>query len=316
MNDNVILIPHVEVQNANALSSPFTIGFPAMTAWLGAAHALERKLNSQRSENPVCFTGVGVVSHHFHLHTHKGPGDYVFSIVGTGNPLEPKSEKGKPKGNAVRPSFIEEARCRLEVSIVLQFEGIEAYEEPQVLEQINHHMHASMKIAGGDILNFDCPEVVRDFKTLKRKLMPGYAIVERRDLMQQAMEEGQDAIDALLDYLAIHHTCTKEVKNGEEQVIWQSKRKPTNAEGKTGWIVPIATGFHGISDIGAALNQRDTKTPHRFAESVVTLGEFIMPYRMASLSELLWHYHYDEKSALYLCQQKKALQPEEPEYDY
>ena len=31
MIDNVLLIPHIRIQNANALSSPFTIGFPAMT---------------------------------------------------------------------------------------------------------------------------------------------------------------------------------------------------------------------------------------------------------------------------------------------
>ncbi|PIU55383.1 MAG: type I-F CRISPR-associated protein Csy2, partial [Deltaproteobacteria bacterium CG07_land_8_20_14_0_80_38_7] len=29
----LLLLPHIKVHNANALSSPFTIGFPAMTAW-------------------------------------------------------------------------------------------------------------------------------------------------------------------------------------------------------------------------------------------------------------------------------------------
>jgi len=42
----LLLLPHLKVHNANALSSPFTIGFPAMTAWLGAVHALQRKLNA------------------------------------------------------------------------------------------------------------------------------------------------------------------------------------------------------------------------------------------------------------------------------
>lgn len=35
-----ILISHLKIHNANAMSSPFTIGFPAMTAWLGVIHAL------------------------------------------------------------------------------------------------------------------------------------------------------------------------------------------------------------------------------------------------------------------------------------
>lgn len=41
---SVLLIPYIKIQNANALSSPYTIGFPAMTAWLGAVHALQRQL--------------------------------------------------------------------------------------------------------------------------------------------------------------------------------------------------------------------------------------------------------------------------------
>ncbi|WP_415735253.1 type I-F CRISPR-associated protein Csy2, partial [Legionella pneumophila] len=46
MRSNLILLPSIRVQNANALSSPFTIGFPAMTGWLGGVHALQRKLNT------------------------------------------------------------------------------------------------------------------------------------------------------------------------------------------------------------------------------------------------------------------------------
>ena len=104
MNDNLILIPHIKVQNANALSSPFTIGFPAMTAWMGAVHALQRKLNLK--DMSVKFSAVGVVVHDFDLRTYKGQGDLVHSVIGTSNPLIPKSEKNKPKGNSVRPSFM------------------------------------------------------------------------------------------------------------------------------------------------------------------------------------------------------------------
>ena len=37
-------------------------------------------------------------------------------------------------------------------------------------------------------------------------------------------------------------------------------------------FVPITVGFQGISDLAIAQNQRDNTTPHRFAESVITLG--------------------------------------------
>jgi CRISPR-associated protein Csy2 len=121
--------------------------------------------------------------------------------------------------------------------------------------------------------------------------------------MQEAMQEGQDAMDAMLDYLAIHHTCQQKEVNGNTVVSWQSQRKATGKEDQRGWIVPIATGFHGISELGQAKNQRDPESPHRFAESVVTLGEFKMAYKLQTIEELLWHYRVEPENNLYLCQQ-------------
>jgi len=313
MNNNLILLPRIRVQNANALSSPFTMGFPAMTAWLGAVHALQRKLNARNI--PVTLPATGVVVHQFDLQTYKGPGDFVHSIVGTGNPLEPKSEKDKPKGNAVRPSFIEQARCHLNISLLIQYDAIEAHEEQPMLEILHKLLLGNIKMAGGDILKCGTPEIVRDFDIAKRKTMPGYALLERRDLMQSAMEQGQDAMDAMLDYLAIHHSSSTEIVNGEERVSWQSQRRATGPDGQSGWIVPIATGFHGISELGQAQNQRDPDAPHRFAESVVTLGEFKMPYRLNDVSELLWRYRTEPENNLYLCVQQTA-EPETENNDY
>jgi CRISPR-associated protein Csy2 len=128
--------------------------------------------------------------------------------------------------------------------------------------------------------------------------MPGYALIERRDLMLDAIENGADALDALIDYLAIHHRCESD---GSGNVTWSSYRKTLNNK-PAGWIVPIATGFNGISELGEAKNQRDHDTPHRFAESIVTLGEFKMPHRIKSVEDILWRYHTE--GDLYLCQQK------------
>lgn len=298
----ILLLPHIKVQNANALSSPFTIGFPSMTAWLGAVHALQRKLNTDGLDH-VKLNGVAVVSHEMDLQTYRGPGDYVNSIIGTGNPLVPKKKKGKdePWERFERPAFIEEARCHLDVSLLIEYTPIDRDDEEALVEKVTHHLSASMKIAGGDILSFQEPKLYRieegddaELRKLTRRLMPGYAIIERRELMMDAMEQGQDAIDALLDYLAVHHSCEQDE---EGNATWTSKRKTA------GWIIPIATGFHGISELGQAKNQRDPAIPHRFAESVVTLGEFRMPHRIHSLDEILWSYHADIENNLYLCQQ-------------
>jgi CRISPR-associated protein Csy2 len=116
--------------------------------------------------------------------------------------------------------------------------------------------------------------------------------------MKKAMAEGKDAVDAMLDYLKVTHRCELDDK---KKVKWKSNRK------EKGWIVPIATGFHGITPLGIAKNQRDPETEHRFAESIVTLGEFVMPYRIEDLDNMLWHYHSDLEKNLYLCQQNKPV---------
>ncbi len=299
----LLLLPHIKVHNANALSSPFTIGFPAMTPWLGAVHALQRKLNAQ-SYSDIKFNSVALVNHQCDLQTHKGVDDFVHSIIGTGNPLDK---------TGARSAFIEEARCHLTVSLVIEYTGIEKDDEATLQEKITHLLNGNMKMAGGDILTFKAPQFFKvengnatDLSALTRKLMPGYALIERRDLMIDAMKAGQDAMDALLGNLVIHHTCDEQTAESDVAFKWSSKRK------NKGWIVPIATGFHGLTELGEAKNQRDANTPHRFAESAVTLGEFKMPHNIKSIDEILWRYQTDQSNNLYICaQNQKIVQTEE-----
>ncbi|TQQ54471.1 type I-F CRISPR-associated protein Csy2 [Vibrio cholerae] len=290
---NVLILPHLKIHNANALSSPFTIGFPAMTAWLGFVHALERKL-SQAGLSDLMLHSAAVVSHRCDVQTHKGEGDYVYSIIGTGNPLDKDGS---------RSAFIEEARCHLDVSLVIEWSGNEdQVQQPDFTLQLQAVI-ATMKVAGGDVLAVGKPSVKSvitedDTGRVLRQLMPGYVLIERRDLMIDAMQQGDDALDALLGYLTVHHHCEQ---LEDQSVIWHSQRKTS------GWIVPIATGFQGISPLGEAKNQRDPSVPHRFAESVVTLGEFVMAHKIKHLDDILWQYHPDLENDLYLCQQVNAI---------
>ena len=290
-----LLIPHLKLHNANAMSSPYTIGFPAMTAWLGAVHALQRKLHSKGCE--VSLTKVGVSCHEFNLQTYKGQGDFVHSIIGTANPLDKDGS---------RPAFIEEARCHLEVSLLIECQNIDPDEKEQFLEDVQQ-LICSMKFASGDVLAVKKCQILqfdedadqdRELKPILNKLMLGHVLIERRDLVIESMKQGKDALDAVLDYLKVTHSSSVD-ENGK--VIWTSKR---NAQG---WLVPIAVGFQGISELGIAKNQRDADTPHRFAEAVLTLGEFIMPYRIESIDQLLWQYHVDLENNLYLCQNSTTI---------
>ncbi|PCI69179.1 MAG: type I-F CRISPR-associated protein Csy2 [Piscirickettsiaceae bacterium] len=292
---DILLIPNIKIHNANALSSPYTIGFPAMTAWLGFMHAVERKLQNTEFKD-VKLTGIIVSCLELDLQTYKGRGDYVHSIIATSNPLD---KAGK------RPSFIEEARCDMEVTIAIECElGVIDYEK--FTDVIDSKLH-TMKIASGDITSFK-PSQHKEVdnnkpRELTKYLMPGFCLVTRQDLMKASMDKGKDAIDAMLNYLKI----TTDIEVDENHKVTRSKAYKK----EKGWIVPIAIGYQGISELGNMKNTRDETTPHRFAESVVTLGEFKMAYRFENIDEMIWRYQQYQGNDLYLCQNNYSIKQEE-----
>lgn len=289
-----VVINHVRIHNANAISSPYTIGFPAMTAWLGAVHVLQRCL-WQRGFAEVALTKTAIACHQCNVQTYRGKNDYVNSIIGTGNPLTKDGE---------RASFIEEGRCHLNISLLIETKGITGDNKEACLAVMQEQIH-KMKMAGGDILsvgNIRIEAVDDDdeqqVRRLLGRLMPGYVLIERRDLMTTAMLAGHDAIDALLEYLKV--TYEPEAMAEQLPKKWQAPQRKA-----PGWIVPIAVGFRGISALGKVKHQRDEHTKHRFAESIVTLGEFIMPYRIQCIEDILWQYNVNEEQGLYVCKNQQ-----------
>lgn len=280
-----LLLSHVKVHNANAMSSSLTVGFPALTAFLGFSHQLERLANQKGFANR--FTKVAVCSHDFNMQWHRNPEDEFYSFIGTANPL---TQDGK------RASFIEEPRCDMDVSLLIESTDVIS---AKLLAWLKETVK-TMKLAGGDVLDVGDASVFassyealtdEEFRRLKRKVMPGYWLVERSDLVQNGMEQGLDAMTALLQVLKVICTITKQGQEEERQ--WQ-KLVP-------GWIVPISVGFHGLTPCHYAINQRDKTKEHRFAEAIVTLGEFKMAHRVSSLREILWGYTYQSEKNLYLC---------------
>ena len=274
-----LVIRKMQIHNANAMSSTYTIGVPAMTAWLGAVHALERKvrgLNQKKREDTdfseIHFTGVAVSFHKTRLHVFKGA--YGNAVVNTANPLIKKGADWE------RPPTIEEPHIDLSASILIEIDGLDPDDKDAILEKVQSEIWR-MKIAGGDINRIQSMSIqytdVDDPATIRRvrgMLMPGYVIIERRDILKQEMENGKIT-------------------------GWNLSRKGT------GWIIPISVGFKGLSPLGICRNQRDKETQHRFAESVVTLGEFRMPYHFDSIDDMMWRYAYDENQELYLCRNQK-----------
>lgn len=93
---NLLVLPRLRVQNANAISRPMTWGFPAMSAFVGMMHALERKLVA--ADIQVSLDRVGVVCHGVEAQATEGGYTRAFHL--TRNPVDkrvippPSSRKG------------------------------------------------------------------------------------------------------------------------------------------------------------------------------------------------------------------------------
>lgn len=284
-----VLIRRMRVHAANAISGPLTYGLPSITAFLGFGHALERHVKSVSDKvyhGNISVHGVGVITHRIQMLDH--PEQFERSLRITANPL---NEHGQ------RPAFVEEGRCHLTVTLVLEVSGIAR--EKEFCETASRIIQARMKLAGGDIHAAPQIEFVADDRQAIRKLMPGYALIDRRSLLQEAMKtqtSESDALDTLHSLITVHgFSDVLTSPAGDEVVVWHSRRM------QPGWVVPIVVGYQALTPVDAVPGARDGSTPHRFAEAVTSLGEFVMASRLNSLSDSVWRYQFD--GDLYLAGQ-------------
>ena len=215
------------------------------------------------------------------------------SIISAANPLDK---------NGNRPSFVPEIKCGMEISLLCELSK-NNYDSEMLNEMASCLVNGNFRIASGDvqptvkpyIVNLDTENVEdKAFnKYIVQRLMPGYALIERRELMIESMKQGNDALDALLEHIAVN----------AEPTINSDKIEINRSRKERGWLVPISTGYAAVSGLGIATNQRCTDTPHCFAESMVTLGEFKMLHRFQNISSLLWHGIYDENNGTYCYSQ-------------
>jgi len=284
---NFILISKIGVSDANALSSPYSIGFPAITSLMGFVQKIELLLHELDEYKNIKLTNAGIVSNKFDLQITK---------VGFNNKIG--LFKTPLRDNGSLDSIIESPRCSMQISILIECENVGLVDIDVFTKYVEDILWSKLKFAGGNIFkpygNESKYKHVSFYEKkdniILRKMMPGYALIERRDLIINSMEEGNDAIESLLRYVKINYQKDIDPKK-------ESK----------GWIVPITVGYHGISDLAVVDNQRSYEYQHIFAENIVTLCEFIMPYRLDTIDNLLWHYDVDLNKKLYTFKQNKPF---------
>lgn len=296
---SLLLLSKIQIKNANA-STDLTYGFPATSHFLGFTHKLSRHL-SEHLKTELIFKGCGIVCHDYQLHAKKMKyGEIRFSQ--SRNPLN---------FNGKTASFIEEEKMDLVISLLIECDfDDEDFESLDDFKRVIRETIFTFSIAGGkaskveDIEHYNMPsraEAKADKTNLiKRKLLPGFALIERSDLLacRQREQPQNDIIDHLLSFCSLTYKAERIATRGSidsnkgQLARWHLVPNP-----ETGWFVPILAGYRAISDLhppGTVSNARDQTVPCRFVESIYTLGEWISPHRIKDIQNILWSYHYQD----------------------
>lgn len=314
-----LVLPRLQVQNLNTISSPMTWGAPSITAAIGFMQALQRKLPQ---EWMLLLSSVGMVIHDFEPQTN---GNYVKKFNLTRNPL---GKDGKTLG------IIEEGRAHATISLVFGAYVAGNTADNNLLQERAsdiYQLASTMRFAGGSIIhnskNWHSPQLQKlgddeeadetHLAKLKRSLLPGFALISRDDALLahtkklQAENPELTALDAWLDLSRINKHCvvTQTEQTGgdiKETIEWKTDR-----EKGSGWLVPIPVGYSALSelyDAGEVQNARDPNVPFRFVESMYSIGEWCSPHRLTSLNEILWYSSADHDAGIYRCINKNSNQ--------
>lgn len=247
-----IVIPNIKIQNANAQPVWWIVSAPAITAYIGFAHALALAMNIPRHEgvaivhHDIQFLGEQLVDKYgemdFRPHQFKSSGfidknDYV---AGT------KSLSSQPT-----------ARCHLNVSLIIALA-----DDAKVVPLLAERFLRGARIAGGSIgyhgeIRYDIKNHTDALKAVNKM---GQSIIDRSDLMVR-QEDDRDMIDTLLRCTRRYAVDTpKDSKEGK-------KAKPNE------WIVPTCLGYAGISSLKQRDKSRD-EFPHLYVEPLVGLVQY------------------------------------------
>ncbi|MCU1730787.1 MULTISPECIES: type I-F CRISPR-associated protein Csy2 [unclassified Pseudomonas] len=320
--DHLLIVPRLRVQNANAISSPLTHGFPAITAFLGLMWALERK--AREADIDLQFNAVAVVAHDYQEQVTDSTFVKAFRLT-----RNPNNKDGKPA------AIVEEGRIHLDISLIFAVQGPALSADPDhnagLARQV-HDLLLQMRIAGGSVItpiangarhmpyllaltgNDEDRQAL--FASSMWRLLPGFVLVERTDLLQQrhtellALDPEASRLDAWLSLSRINWRAPQSDEDAKpiEKQPWLNDRQDL------GWIAPIPIGYGALSELqapGSVTNARDGSTPFRLVESLYSIGQWISPHRLRAVEDLLWYAESDTERGLYRCRNRY-----QPETDY
>ncbi len=83
-----LLLSRIKIDDANTISGPLTYGFPAITGFTGAVHALSRKIMADSRFGHLSLGGVLVACYDCQLKVYRVNRYRDYTFIQTRNPLK------------------------------------------------------------------------------------------------------------------------------------------------------------------------------------------------------------------------------------
>ncbi len=299
-----LLLENMTIINANAISSPLTYGFPAVTGFTGAVHALSRKVRAIEGLDEFALDGVLIACQDCQVQAYRESPFKDFTFIQTRNPI---LKSGKTA------SIVEEGRCHLKVSLLIgvyresRF-GIDDDVLAALCEKVKQ-LAQQQRFAGGSVTRLCQVSFIKtdDLDNSKTKLYPAFVLMDAHqdllDITNELQTANPDAtlLEALLETATLHH-----VPSDEHGTKWTVE---TVKKGR-GWLVPIPVGYQGISptfDAGEMQNSRNPEYPSQYVEAIYSLGKWVFPYSIEKLETAFWYQKHDAEQDLYLVTQQSQI---------
>lgn len=296
-----LFLKRIKILNANAISSPLTYGFPALTGFTGSIHNLSRKIAQIDELAHIRLDGVLLACHDCNVQTYRENAYKDYSFIQSRNPIL-KSGKTAP--------IIEEGKCHLTVSLMVGVYSSEFFLSDDEIEKLKENaltLFCQQRLAGGSIISVDKFNPIQfieleNINEFKNELLPAFVLMDAHHQLAEITQKLQEknpnatALDALIETAVLHHIPDDKGDKWQTQSIKKGR----------GWLVPMPVGYQGISPIfeaGEMANNRNPEYASQYVESIYSLGKWVFPHRIDDLAKAFWYQIYKPEQDLYLVQQ-------------
>lgn len=209
MASKYLVLPHLNVQHANALQAWWLVAPPSPMALHGFSRALGLRVG-------VNFGGMAIIHHgvqwlgaekrlsRFFKKESGGDDTKSWDVRFWNETFTPQQVQGATYINQddhIAGSFSKglqpTARCHVALSLVLRVDATVAID----LDAVEDFLWSG-RIAGGAITDYGIPRVVESADKARARIHGGFFVADRADLVQDTMQrKGFDGTEALLDIL-------------------------------------------------------------------------------------------------------------------